>query len=356
MATPPSRLLIDFARIGDLVIMVPLLRRLAEAGPLDLLTRPFGLPLFAGQTFLRSVHTLAHPNRGAHGIARRLLSGHRKRLGHDLGGRGYDEILVLAEERPVIRRWVEGWRGEGVVRVVDYPHAGADRLQRGFASLGLGVPGDTVPVLEVSDVERERARQRVAPLGGRVVAIQVGSSPASAPWRRKRNLKSLTTAQWAPFLADVLEGGADGLVFTGVPTETRYVRPIMAALPSRVRARVHDWTGSTTLSELRGLLTAFHALISVDTGTAHIAAAVGCPVLTLFGPSDPGAYAPRGSGPVETVTGSAPCQFCLGTPAFKQCQDNICMQSLSDSQLVRAWTQLAERIQRSEAEQPRTRP
>lgn len=85
---------------------------------------------------------------------------------------------------------------------------------------------------------------------------------------------------------------------------------------------------------------AAHAAISIDTGPGHLAAAVGCPLVSVFGPSDPKLFLPRGPGRVELVLGSAPCQFCLGTPRFDACRDNLCLNRLETGTLMAAWRRL----------------
>jgi heptosyltransferase-2/heptosyltransferase-3 len=53
------------------------------------------------------------------------------------------------------------------------------------------------------------------------------------------------------------------------------------------------------------LLARCHSLVSVDTGPAHIAAALGCPTVTLFGLADPNRFRPGGvSTPVAVLTGA----------------------------------------------------
>jgi ADP-heptose:LPS heptosyltransferase len=52
-------------------------------------------------------------------------------------------------------------------------------------------------------------------------------------------------------------------------------------------ARVHDWTEQTDMAELGYLLKNARALVTRDTGPSHLAAAVGCPVLVLFGRTSP---------------------------------------------------------------------
>ena len=49
-----------------------------------------------------------------------------------------------------------------------------------------------------------------------------------------------------------------------------------------------------TLAEVAGLLCASTAVAAVDTGLAHLAAALGRPTLTLYGPTDPRLIAATG--------------------------------------------------------------
>ncbi|HSE95533.1 MAG TPA: glycosyltransferase family 9 protein, partial [Methylomirabilota bacterium] len=50
-----------------------------------------------------------------------------------------------------------------------------------------------------------------------------------------------------------------------------------------------------TLPQLAALLAAARGYVGNDSGPTHLAAAVGCPTLALFGPSDPGVWAPHGA-------------------------------------------------------------
>ncbi len=70
---------------------------------------------------------------------------------------------------------------------------------------------------------------------------------------------------------------------------------IVGALSERVRAdelgrscagKVYNLTGRTTLAELAGVLKQSRLHIGVDSAAPHIAAAVGTPTVTLYGPSD----------------------------------------------------------------------
>jgi len=53
-----------------------------------------------------------------------------------------------------------------------------------------------------------------------------------------------------------------------------------------------DLTGKTTIGELPSLLSQCHLFIGNDSGAMHVAAAVGLPVVAVFGPTDPYGTAP----------------------------------------------------------------
>ncbi len=65
--------------------------------------------------------------------------------------------------------------------------------------------------------------------------------------------------------------------------------PEHRAEAERARLPFTDWTGRTSLTELAALLAACRMLVSNDTGPSHVAAAVGAPVVALFGTDNPAA-------------------------------------------------------------------
>lgn len=60
---------------------------------------------------------------------------------------------------------------------------------------------------------------------------------------------------------------------------------------------------------LPSVLAEMAALVCGDTGVAHLAAALGTPVVTLFGPTDPALSAPLGR--VAVVRHAVPCAPCF---------------------------------------------
>ncbi len=70
-------------------------------------------------------------------------------------------------------------------------------------------------------------------------------------------------------------------------------------------ADLHDVADDLPVPRLVALLSQADALITVDSGPAHAAAAVGCPQVVLFGRASPQLYRPWGTqgAPVEVLTG-----------------------------------------------------
>ena len=70
---------------------------------------------------------------------------------------------------------------------------------------------------------------------------------------------------------------------------------LTTAIAGMSSARCANWAGQVTLGEVGALAEIANLYVGNDTGPTHIAAAVGCPTLAIFGPSDPaisGPYSP----------------------------------------------------------------
>ncbi len=88
--------------------------------------------------------------------------------------------------------------------------------------------------------------------------------------------------------------------------------------------------------ELAGLCLFSRGIVVCDTGPAHVGAAVGAPVVALFGPSNPritGPYGPPEK--IRIITAGIHCSPCRGVMEEK-CTDNICMKSISPGKVMEA--------------------
>ena len=95
-------------------------------------------------------------------------------------------------------------------------------------------------------------------------------------------------------------------------------------LLSMTMSRPLNLSGKTSLLQLSALLKKVALLITNDSGPMHIAAAVGTPVIAIFGPTRPVRTGPYGNGHVVLQSG-LPCANCLK----KRCSDLKCMESIT---------------------------
>ena len=80
------------------------------------------------------------------------------------------------------------------------------------------------------------------------------------------------------------------IILCGVPAERAVLRAIASAVDSD---RVIEASSELPLRRLLALLERASGMISVDTGPAHAAAAMGCPLIVLYGASSPLQWLPR---------------------------------------------------------------
>ena len=94
--------------------------------------------------------------------------------------------------------------------------------------------------------------------------------------------------------------------------------------------RVVNLVGRTSLREAVGIIERAKVAVGPDTGLMHIAAALGTPVVSLWGATDPGRTGPHGFSHL-VIQGQASCVPCLR----RHCPiGRICMQSISKDQIA----------------------
>jgi heptosyltransferase I len=112
------------------------------------------------------------------------------------------------------------------------------------------------------------------------------------------------------------------VVFTG--SEKSSIEMIIAQMSSKAVSLA----GETTLAELADVYKKALMVITTDSGPMHLAAAVGTPVVALFGPTDPKRTGPYGEGHT-IIRVDLPCSPCF----LKTCPTKKCMQSISPEQV-----------------------
>ncbi len=98
--------------------------------------------------------------------------------------------------------------------------------------------------------------------------------------------------------------------------------------------------GKTTVRQLSALLEKMDILVTNDTGTMHLACAVGCPVVAIFGPTNPDRYGPL-FGKNAMVRNSVNCLPC--NEGEKCGKDYACIKGITVEKVVKACSSLLDK-------------
>lgn len=329
--------------LGDMVQFSAVIAALADHHdqPVDVLTQGgFADQVLTGMPEIGRFFALRHRHRPA------WLAPDLVLLARTLAQRRYSEAYTF-DRSPVIERslamsgtHLHTALSSSAVHNLDNYAAVLDRL-------GVVAPRPLLPRVVVTDLERRSAQellQRHALHDCPLIVIQPGNSRTLHPLHRlrpQRNLKAWPSASWSTTLVALArQYPTVGFALLGAPSEWRVCQEVLAGLPPAIQQRTANLALELPISSLKGLLERARGCLSVDTGPAHLAAAVGCPSIVLFGPADPAAMAPRGPTEVRTVVSGVSCSPCYGTPRRVACRDNVCMRSLQVAQVLEAWTSL----------------
>ena len=312
MNRPPAAitpLLIRFGRIGDMVLQAPLLQLLSHryGRPCRLLSAgTWSSELYATHPDVREVWQLRARYRPF------LLSPERWRLVSLLAR--HDGPVYVSEDVPhhvarirellaragiAARRcaflgeqhaqehWVERLLRFGNITpgsYVEYAHVHANTQQ--LAAPRLYVDAQSIAAC------RAWLRERGAE-GRPVVLIQPGNKRV-ARWnlRRKPDTKAWPERGWGQLLHSMRATLPDAyLLLCGSRAEQGLLERICAGSGNIAAVATHE----LPLRRALALMSIAHSMVGVDSGPAHMAAAVGCPLLVLYGDESPRVWGRRGA-------------------------------------------------------------
>lgn len=178
-----------------------------------------------------------------------------------------------------------------------------------------------------STADRRRAAELLRPLQGeRMIAIH----PGTGAYGSSRRWPAARFARVGRLVAARL--GAR-LVVVGTEEDRDQVDEVVRSLGGQVL----DLAGQTSVGELAAVLERCAATVANDGGVAHVSAAVGTPVVSVFGPSNDRAWRPVGG---VVVAADIPCRPCFyrdferGKPAG--CRTRECMGLVEPDAVARA--------------------
>jgi heptosyltransferase-2 len=285
--------------VGDAIMAIPALRAVRAKFPdahIAILARPYVGDIYRHQQIADQL--IAYDWKGVHaGFAG------RGRLGQELRAQKFDVALLL--QNAFDAAWL-AWRAN-IRRRIGYARDGRSMLLTD--AIAVPKPGE-IPAheqfyylelirragwltertdekfirLEVAPEELAAAERKLRAVGSGEkslrVAVGAGASYGSAKcWPPERFAAALNHLQAHSDAEVVLFGTTGEMAVTGAIAAALDKPPI-------------NLTGQTTIAELLALLARCQIFLGNDSGAMHVAAAVGLPVVAVFGPTDPFGTAP----------------------------------------------------------------
>jgi lipopolysaccharide heptosyltransferase I len=316
-AAPQRILIIKPSSLGDIVHALPVLAGLRARWPgahIAWLVGKTFAPLLEGHALLDELIVFDRKHYGRMlRSPRSLLDFHRFVRG--LRERRFDLVVDL---QGLFRSGYLAWR-TGARRRVGFAEArelaplfytervAGSRKEQHAVALNLGVARALdLPVepavfpLGLGEEELAGARRLVAAAAGRrleaFTAVIPGARWASKCW---------PAAQWAALVRGLDEAGLPGAVLLGGPDDREVAEQIVRSGGQPAA----DLVGRTSLRMLASVIACAQVVVCNDSGPMHIAAALGRPLVAVFGPTNPDRTGPYCGG-ARVVAKSLPCVPC----------------------------------------------
>jgi heptosyltransferase-2 len=279
--------------VGDAILSEPLLAMLREPyeePSIDVLAPPWCAPVFRRMRGVRRIVEIPIP----HG---KLDLRTRRRIASELRRERYARAFVLplswkSALIPYLARIPRrvGYKGEArYVLLNDLRRLDAKSLPRLVDRFGAlaGPPGSRVPmppapVLVPDTANRDAAIRQLRLKGDGPLAVL-------CPGAEYGPAKRWPPTHFADLARRLLEVGARVWI-VGSPNDRLAADALIAAAGESAK-HLRDLTGKTDLGTAIDLMSSAAVVVSNDSGLMHAAAAVGAPVVALFGSSSP-AYTP----------------------------------------------------------------
>jgi len=319
-------LIIEVNWLGDVLFSTPFIRAIREAnkdGHIACLVHPRCKEILEGSSAIDEI--IIYDEEGLH---KNVLG--KIKLIYGLRRKHFDTVYILHRSfTKALIGYLTGAktrigyptknRGRLLTKAVEEPEIGAHSADI-FLNLA-GEPADKVKERRyeffIKDADRRYIKDLLCARGigadDKFIALCPGGN-----WDPKRWPKENFAA-----VSDILAGkyGVKIVITGGVKEKglAESIRGIMKT-PAVVTC------GETNLKQLGAIFERSHLVVANDTGSMHIAVAMGAKVIALFGPTSPEITGPYGAGNYRVVKSSVECDI----PCYDvTCRDNRCMRSIS---------------------------
>ncbi|MEZ9925707.1 lipopolysaccharide heptosyltransferase II [Vibrio breoganii] len=344
---PTKILIIGPSWVGDMVMSQSLYRTLKEQFPssdIDVLAPAWCKPVLDRMPEVSKAIDMPL----GHG---QLCMRTRYQLGKQLSKEGYSHAYILPNSAksaliPLIARIPNriGWKGEMryglltdvrqnrkqfkymVERYVALAHPKKDMLNS--ESLG-GLDNLAYPRLEIPEVDRTQALDKfkldlARPVVGLCPGAEFGPS------------KQWPIEHFASVANEVIRQGFQVWIF-GSQNDKNIGDSLTRLVNDDNKAYVTNLAGSSSLVEAIDLISCCKTVISNDSGAMHIAAAVGCSVIGLYGSTSPN-YTPPLSKDVAILSTNIECRPCFE----RECPYGHlkCLKELTPAMVLEAFNKL----------------
>ena len=207
-------------------------------------------------------------------------------------------------------------QGEKSTHVIDYQLSQLSRL--GFKI------SERIPRLFPSESDKKRAsglftQNKVSEKTFKVV-MHVGSGSRKKSW---------LPGSCAQLSEKLIKDDHIKIIVPVGPADEKVVQEYFSLIKSDAIISFNN----LSLNELAAVLQKCDLYVGNDSGITHLAAAVGIPVVALFGPTDPQVWGPRGD-KVLTVYRGLECSPC-SREKMRGCKNQRCMEEISVEEVYR---------------------
>lgn len=287
--------------VGDAIMAEPLVRALSERGDeVTVVAMPWVAPVCQAYPCVHAVITLPLQRAGLQWRARRALA-------QTWQGQ-FDAAWVLPNSfKSALLPWMagiphrHGHHGESRYGVLNHRLPNPDAALRPpmvthYLALARHFAPDGLPnwAMDTSDPLPERSAS-----DARAPQLAMPADEVAAVWQHfglslGDALVVAPGAEYGPakrwperHVAEVITRIDRPVVLLGSAKERDLCEAIVALLHERVRTRVHNLAGQTTLTQALALVAGAHRVLSNDSGVMHMAASLGVPQVAVFGSSSP---------------------------------------------------------------------